>query len=150
MPTSPERRLTLPMHPPAITIADAIKVYLGNRETANVAPATLRKYRTFTKKVQVFGDSRGYVMLDQFTATDMDVFYSGSTLGIRAKGKMLEKLPHVFQICGEPRMDFEISREPRPEAANRLIRMANKVPFTDEQLADIIKACDHLDDQKVA
>jgi hypothetical protein len=27
-------------------------------------------------------------------------------------------------------------------------RAANKVPFTDEQLADIIKACDHLDDQK--
>ena len=71
----------------------------GKLETANVAPATLRKYRTFTKKVQVFGDSRGYVMLDQFTATDMDVFYSGSTLGIRAKGKMLEKLRTFFRFA---------------------------------------------------
>ena len=27
-------------------------------------------------------------------------------------------------------------------------KAANKVPFTDEQLADIIKACDHVEDQK--
>src|SRR6185503_16096313 len=88
-----------PVAPVRITIADAIKVYVGNRETANVAPATLRKYRTFTKKLQAFGDSRGYVMLEQFTATDMDVFYSGSTLGIRAKGKMLEKLRTFFRFA---------------------------------------------------
>lgn len=68
--TAPEA----PAAPAGITIADAIKVYLENRGTANVAPGTLRKYRTFTKKLQAFGDSRGYIMLDQFTATDMDVF----------------------------------------------------------------------------
>jgi len=41
-----------PVAPARIIIADAIKVYLGNRETANIAPATLRTYRTFTKKLQ--------------------------------------------------------------------------------------------------
>jgi hypothetical protein len=76
-----------PVAPARITIADAIKVYLGNRETANVAPATLRKYRTFTKKLQAFGDSRRHVMLDQIAATDMDVFYSSSTYNSRTSSK---------------------------------------------------------------
>ena len=137
-----------PVAPTRITIADAIKVYLGNRETANVAPATLRKYRTFTKKVQVFGDSRGYVMLDQFTATDMDVFYSGSTLGIRAKGKMLEKLRTFFRFAANREWISKSPVSPDLKPPIGSSRTANKVPFTDEQLADIIKACNHLDDQK--
>jgi|SRR4051794_41526942 hypothetical protein len=87
-----------PVAPARIPIADGINVYLTKRETANVASATLRN-RTFTKKLEAFGDSRGYVMLDQFTATDMDVFYSSSTLGIRAKGKMLEKLRTFFRFA---------------------------------------------------
>jgi hypothetical protein len=66
--------------PDRITIADAVKVFLGNREGARIAPVTLRKYRTFTKQLSAFTDSRGYVMLDQFASGDIDVFYGGWTL----------------------------------------------------------------------
>jgi hypothetical protein len=84
---------------PRITFPDAIKVYLSNREAANLAPASLRKYGVFTRKLQAFADSRGYVMLDQFTVTDIDVFYSTSKLGIRSKAKMLETLRAFWRFC---------------------------------------------------
>jgi integrase len=133
---------------PRITIPDAIKVYLSNREAANLAPASLRKYGVFTRKLQAFADSRGYVMLDQFTATDVDVFYSTSKLGIRSKAKMLETLRAFWRFCVNREL---VAKSPvsadlkAPMGANR---MANKMPFTDEQLADIIKACDQINAYK--
>jgi hypothetical protein len=44
--------------PPAksrVTIADACKVFLTNRESAGLQPATLRKYRTFAKQITAYG-----------------------------------------------------------------------------------------------
>jgi hypothetical protein len=60
----PPPRVSTPV-PGRITIADATKVFLSNREGAKIAHATLRKYKTFTKQLTAFADSRGYLMLDQ-------------------------------------------------------------------------------------
>jgi integrase len=134
--------------PQRTTVADAIKVYLSNREAANLAPASLRKCGVFTRKLQAFADSRGYVMLDQFTARDIDIFYSTSRLGIRSKAKMLENIRTLFKffVNRELIAKSPVSADLKPPiGANR---MANKMPFTDEQLADIIKACDQINAYK--
>ncbi len=70
-----------------VTIANAITAFMAVREASKIAPSTLRKYRTFTKQLRTFADGKGYVMLDQFTSADIDVFYSDWKLGARAKGK---------------------------------------------------------------
>jgi len=126
-------------------IADAVRAYLSIREGARIAPATLRKYRTFTKQLREYADRRGYVMLDQFTAADIDVFYASWALGARAKGKRLGTLRSFFRFC----MNREwLSRNPvtadlkPPLGANRV---TNKVPFTDDELENIIRACDRLE-----
>ena len=77
---------------PRITVAEAITIFLANRE-ATVAYPTFRKYKTFAKRVQTFADSRGYVMLDQFRPGDIDIFYTSSTLGPRSKGKGRASVP---------------------------------------------------------
>lgn len=59
--------------PQRISIADAVKVFLTNRQGAKIAAATLRKYRTFTKQLTDFSEMRGYVMLYQFTSADIDI-----------------------------------------------------------------------------
>jgi integrase len=136
-----------PAAPPRITIEEACQVFLANREST-VAYPTFRKHKTFTKQLQAFADSRGYVMLDQFRPGDIDVFYTKSKLGPRSKAKMIERVRHFFR--------FAVNREwlPKspvssdlkaPAGAHRLV---NKAPFTDEQLEDIIKACDHLEDRR--
>jgi integrase len=127
-----------------ITIADATKVFLSNREGAKIAHATLRKYKIFTKQLTAFANSRGYVMLDQLTSSDIDVFYGGWNLGARAKGKRLGTLRAFFRFCMNRKWlsDNPVSTDIKPPiGANRV---ANKAPYTDEELQRIIDACDSL------
>ncbi len=138
-----------PLPPPApisarITIDEASKVFLSLRESDRMAPATLRKYRTFTKQLQAFAASRGYVMLDQITSADVDRFYSGLKLGVRAKGKRLGTLRCFFRFCMNRKWlpENPVSSDLKPPlGANRV---ANKVPFTDAELERIVAACDTL------
>jgi integrase len=127
-----------------LPLEDAIKVFLLLREGDRIAPATLRKYKTFARQLQAFAAARGYVMLDQLTSADIDRFYSGLNLGVRAKAKRLGTLRSFFRFC----MNREwleknpVSRDLKPPlGANRV---ANKIPFTDQELERIIAACDAL------
>lgn len=135
-----------------ISIVDAIKIFLNNREGAKIAPATLRKYKTFAKQLATFGESRGYVMLDQLTSEDIDLFYSRWELGARTKGKRLGTLRAFFRFCAkrkwipvdatDPKSVGPVSSDLKPPiGANRV---ANKAPFTDEELQRIVAACDQL------
>jgi integrase len=130
-----------------VTIARAIEVFLANRE-ASVALPTFRKYKTFTNQLQAFADSLGYVMLDQFRPADIDAFYIGTKLGPRSKLKMLDRLRGFFKFAvnREWLPKSPVSPDLKPPAGST--RAANKVPFTDEQLKDIIKACDGVEDRK--
>jgi hypothetical protein len=88
-----------PATPARITMADATTIFLRNRESAQIAPATLRKYRTFTKQLTAYADGRGYVMIDQFTPADADQFYAGLKLGPRTKGTRLGVLRAFFRFA---------------------------------------------------
>jgi len=88
-------------------------------------------------------------MLDQFTRADIDVFYSASSLGIRSKGKMLETMRTCFRFCVNRELVAKSPVSPDLKPPIGANRVANKMPFTDKQLADIIKACDKVTvDQK--
>lgn len=130
--------------PSCITIVDAVKVFLTNREGTKIASATLRKYKTFTKQLTGFAETRGYVVLDQFTSSDMDVFYSGLSLGVRAKAKRLSTLRAFFRFCVNRKWITEnpVSTDIRPPVGAS--RVANKFPYTDEELQRIIEACDRV------
>jgi hypothetical protein len=82
-----------------ITIVEATSIFIANRESAQLAPATLRKYRTFTKQLTAYADGRGCVMIDQFTPADADQFYAGLKLGPRTKGTRLGVLRAFFRFA---------------------------------------------------
>jgi hypothetical protein len=130
--------------PDRTTIADALQVFLSNREAMNIAAPTLRKYRTFDRQLTGFADSKGYVMLDQITPADVDLYYSKSTLGPRAKSKHLSTLRAFFRFCVNrefvPKSPVSADLKP-PKGSSRV---ANKCPFTDEELDRIIGACDRI------
>jgi integrase len=127
-----------------IKIADAIAAFLAIREGSRIAPSTLRKYRTFTKQLRAYANDKGYIMLDQFTSADIDVFYATWKLGARAKGKALGTLRGFFRFCmnREWLVKSPVTADLKPPlGANRV---ANKVPFTDDELQRILDACDRL------
>lgn len=136
-----------PTSPDRIAIAKAIEGFLTTK-AVTVAFSTLRKHKTFPKQLQAFADDQGYVMLDQFRALDIDTFYAGSSLGRRSKAKWLEWLRSFFQygVNREWLTKSPVSRDLKPPKGST--RCANKVPFTDEQLLAIIKACDQVDTRR--
>jgi integrase len=143
--TAPEAAADSP--PQRTTIPEAIEVYLANRQ-AMVGYPTFRKHRTFAKQLGAFGASRGYVFLDQFRPVDIDVFYVTSTLGPRSKVKRLEMLRRFFRFALNRELISKSPVSPDLKPPAGASRQANKMPFTDEQLEDIIKACDQLEDKR--
>ena len=136
---------TSPMAPARIRIDDAMKAYISLREASKMAPSTLRKYRTFAKQLTEFAEGRGYVMIDQFTAVDIDFFYAKLELGVRTKGKRLVTIRSFFRFCAtrEWLTKSPVSTDLKPPlGANRV---TNKVPFTDDELPAIMAACDRLE-----
>jgi site-specific recombinase XerD len=103
----------------------------------------MKKYRTFVKQLKAYCDTRGYLMLDQLTVSDMDRFYASWKDAKRAKAKKLERLKALVK--------FSINREwiaknittdlKAPEGSSI---PANKTPFTDDELDRIYAACDAI------
>ena len=100
----------------------------------------------FTKQLRAFADARGYIMLDQFRPGDIDIFYTKSNLGPRSKAKMIERLRSFFEFAVHREWLPKSPVSPDLKAPAGAHRLVNKAPFTDEQLEDIIKACDRIDD----
>jgi len=59
-----------------ITLADPIRAFLTAREGSGIPASTLRKHKKFAKQIRALVNSRGYVMLNQVTAPDIDTFYA--------------------------------------------------------------------------
>jgi len=129
-----------------VTIDEALKIFLAAREAARIAPTTLAKYRTFTKQLTDFADSRGYVMLDQFASADIDLFYARMKLGVRTKAKWLGTLRSFFRFATNRDWLRKSPVSPDIKPPVGASRMANKAPFTDLELDRIIAACDRMPD----
>jgi integrase len=129
---------------PRLTIADACKIFITNREAAGLEPATLRKYRTFAKQIRDYADGCGYVMLDQITPADIDLFWANWKLGPRAKGKRLTTLRAFFRFCANRKWIPESPVSSDIKAPVGSSRAANKAPFTDHEINRIVAACDRV------
>jgi len=127
----------------SITLQFATDSYLANRGGRNIAPATLRKYKTFVKQLLNFAKDKGYVMVEQVQITDMDEFYSRWKDGIRAKAKKLERLNGFFNFCVKRKW---ITENPATdlEAPAGSGSAADRMPLTDSELAKVYEACDRL------
>lgn len=126
------------------TIANACKVFITSRESAGLAPATLRKYHTFAKQITTYAESLGYVMVDQFTPADIDVFWAKWKLGARTKGKRLTTLRAFFRFCVNRKWISESPVSSDIKAPIGSSKSANKAPFTDDELKRVINACDNV------
>lgn len=131
--------------PQRITVAEALNAYLAIRSGSGMAVSTLRKHRTFVKQLGQFAGSRGYIMLDQFPSSDIDLFYGSLKLGARSKGNALGTLRGFFRFCvnREWLAKSPVTADLKPPLGAK--RVANKHPFTDDELDRIMNACDKLD-----
>lgn len=97
----------------------------------------------YVKQLLAFAEGRGYVMLDQFTVTDMDAYYQAWKDGVRSKGKKLERLKGFFKYCIKRKMLAENPSEDL-EAPVGSGSAANKTPFTDDEIQRMYAACQQI------
>jgi integrase len=84
-----------------------------------------------------------YLMLDQFSVSDMDRFYASWKDGIRSKAKKLETLKSFIRFCRKREwIDKDIADDLQAPEGSSI--PANKMPFTDDELGRLFKACDDL------
>jgi integrase len=142
-PVPPAPVATAPIATDRVTIADATAAFIAKCQNRGIAIATLKKYKTFVKQLMAYADSRGYVMLDQFTINDMDRFYAWWKDGVRAKAKKLERLKAFVRFCLKRKWIAEnITEDLDPPEGSSV--PANKTPFTEEEMSRIYAACDKL------
>lgn len=129
---------------PRCAITDALQVFVTHKIASGIKPATIRPYRTFKKQVSRFAAEKGYQMIDEFTALDIDLFWATWKLGPRAKGNRLTTLRGFFRFCVYRKWLIEspVSPDIKPPVGASL--PANKAPFTDDELDRILAACDGL------
>jgi site-specific recombinase XerD len=126
-----------------ITIERAIKAYTAEFET-HAAWNTQRNYRLQLAKLKAFADSRGYVMIDQWTPNDVREFRASWTVSPQTATKNMSTVKAFFEfcLCNEwiIRNPARLVRNPRGrDAADR--RHEQKLPFSDEELRGMYEAC---------
>jgi site-specific recombinase XerD len=138
-----------PSQPPAgdrhdrTTIVDATEAFLATCQNRGISLPTLKKYRTFVKQLREYSDSRGYLMADQLTITDMDRFYASWKDGKRARAKKLERLKAFVRFCMRRKwIKEDIAEDLKAPEGSSL--PADKMPFTDEELQRIYAVCDTI------
>jgi site-specific recombinase XerD len=129
-----------PAHPQRITIASAIEAYLASRSNRDIEFSTMVKYKTITNQLKAFADLRGYLMLDQLTVTDMDIFYASWKDKKMSKGKKLERLKGFIKFCLK-RKWMSVNLTEDLEAPPGYSEAADKPPYEEEEIDRMMEAC---------
>ncbi len=75
---------------------------------------------------------------------DIDLFYAGMKLGVRAKAKRLGTLRSFFQFAVNREWLEKTPVSPDLKPPKGSSSVVNKAPFTDDELTRIIEACDRM------
>lgn len=86
-----------PAPPYRATIERAIRAFKAEFE-AHAAPNTQKKYRILLAKLKAFGESRGYIMLDQWTPLDVRERRSSWDLAPQTAAKNMSTVKSLFRI----------------------------------------------------
>jgi integrase len=129
---------------PRVTIERAIKAFTAEFEE-HAAPNTQKKYRILLAKLKVFSDSRGYVMLDQWSPLDVREMRSSWEVAPQTAAKNMSTVKTFFEFC---LANEWIQRNPARLVKNRRTRDSvdrrneQKLPFSDDELKRMYEACE--------
>jgi integrase len=133
-----------PEAPERLTIERAIQAFTAEFEEY-AAPNTQKKYRLRLKKLKVFSQSKGYVLLEQWGPIDVREFRSSWLVSPQTAAKNMSIVKAFFEFClsneWTPRNPARLVKNRRGrDAADR--RSEQKLPFSDEELRRMYEACE--------
>jgi len=124
------------------TIENAVRLYLVDKETQHLSPATLSKLTTiFEKQFQTWFHDLGIFLLHEVTTLDLVAWRASWTDGALASKKKQERVRGFFWFCVRNRW---ITENPALGLSKIKADIRPAVPFTQEEFQKILAACDRF------
>lgn len=127
-----------------VTLERAIRAFIAEFEE-HAAVNTQKKYRLLLIKLKAFAESKGYIMLDQWTPVDVREFRSSWSVSPQTAAKNMSTVKAFFEFCLSNewilRNPARMVRNQRGrDAADR--RREQKLSFSDEEIRRMYGACE--------
>jgi integrase len=136
--------------------ADGIEAYLAGDHSAltvqkatddferdaknNIKPSTLKQYSILFDRLNGYCKQHGYVFLKQLGVVEVREFRnSWTTYSPRTAGKHIERLKRFFKWCVE---NGWLQQSPANPLKSPKSEPTDVFPFTEEEVAKILKACE--------
>ncbi len=111
--------------------------YLENMRVENKSPDTIRKYEYLFDKLETFAKDKGIRFVSEFDLPTLADFRGTWKVGDATRQKEQERLRAVFRFAQARKM---IEFNPATDLGKIKVKHKQKIPFTDEEMAAIIKS----------
>jgi hypothetical protein len=129
--------------PDSITIDRAARAFLAEREES-AAPNTQRKNRYVLNALKANSESKGYVLIEQWTTMDVREFRASWEVAPNTAAKYLEIAKSFFEFAVS---NGWIAVSPAKPVRNTKGKATDgtkeRIPFSDEEIRRMFDACDH-------
>jgi integrase len=122
-----------------VTVDEAFKKFIADANARGLRKSTLRKYDLMHRNLTTFCQQQGLVFLRQLGVDQIWEFRNTWKLNARTAAKSLERLRSFFKFCLES--DW-IEKNPAKAIKAGKVEDADVLPFSDQEIEKILKACD--------
>lgn len=121
------------------TVEAACNKFLADAKARQLREGSLRKYRQLFRQLKAYSHTRGIALLNNLTTDELLTFRSTWKNSNLSAKKKLELLKAFFRFCADAKLASSNSAESiKPPK----IEDVQVMPFTDDEMKKILKACD--------
>jgi len=121
------------------TVEAACDKFLADAKARQLREASLRKYRQLFKQIKEYSKIRGIALLNNLTTDELLTFRSTWKNSNLSAKKKLELLKAFFRFCTAAKL---IAHNPAEGIKAPKVEEVQVMPFTEEEMKKILKACD--------
>lgn len=126
-----------------VRITAATSDFRADLDRRGLVPATISKYDLLFRQIQIFSDQKGIRYLRELDLSMLRQFYGTWTQGSNTALKKLERLRAFFRYAVESKW---VADNPAAKIKNPKVKHCPTMPFTAEEMVDILAACDKYPD----
>lgn len=131
----------------AVTVAQACARFLRDARARKLRRPTLYKYRLLLRRLRDFADARGARFISEMDLEQVRDFRSGWSDQNLSALKKLERLRAFFRFCQDG--DW-LPDNPAKKLKNPKVTQPPTMPFTKDQMASVLAACQDYPDRRNA
>jgi site-specific recombinase XerD len=120
-------------------VSEAVKLFLAEAESRNLAESSLRLYRRFMRQLEAWCEDKGFRYVKQLTFPELVGFKSSWKMMPATAAKRLELLKQFMGFCAAAEW---IPKNPVGDLKPPEIDEPPTLPYTEEEMQNILTACE--------